>query len=222
MTRWTLPYAQTPQPQTALTFTDADFKAQSISDAVAISTAVNPSGLSMILRSLEQLTLDLLMEGYLIRGALVKGKLYHDDKMVFGEALVRAFELESNVAVYPRVMIVREIVDEALASGSSKQFADFVRQADDGPFFLHSLRHLSLDIQKHKGVDFTTNSELVYYVQIGEKLRQRLNEAADNPRHFEKVAWFAKYWNEVIRSGSVKGLEVIRAPGVDLPVAVWG
>jgi len=24
----------------------------------------------------------------------------------------------------------------------------------------------------------------------------RLDEAMDNPRHFEKVLWFARYWND--------------------------
>lgn len=78
-----------PKGEALEVYTDADFRAQSISDAVAISTAANPHGLALMVYSLEQLTLDLLYEGFLIRGAIVKGSLYHDDKMVFGEALVR-------------------------------------------------------------------------------------------------------------------------------------
>jgi hypothetical protein len=37
-----------------------------------------------------------------------------------------------------------------------------------------------------------------HYVSIKEKLQQRYEEAMDTPRHFEKVRWFAKYWNEAI------------------------
>jgi hypothetical protein len=78
-----------------------DFRAQSISDAVAISTLATEGGLIRLFQVIEELAVDLLKGGYFIRGALVKGKLYHDDTMVFGEALVRAYELENSVARYP-------------------------------------------------------------------------------------------------------------------------
>ena len=58
---------------------------------------------------LARLTGRLLQRGYFIRGALVKGPLYHDDKMIFGEALVRAYQLESEVVRYPRVMVTRDV-----------------------------------------------------------------------------------------------------------------
>src|SRR6476620_10610175 len=71
----------------------SDFRAQSISDAVALSAATNAAGLGAIIHSVNQLAVDLLTQGFFIRGALVKDRLYHDDKMVFGNALVRAFRL---------------------------------------------------------------------------------------------------------------------------------
>src|SRR5258705_6608072 len=71
----------------------ADFRAQSISDAVAISTRITPEGLLEIINATENLTIDMLLRGYFVRGAIVKGLLYHDDKMVVGEALIRAYQL---------------------------------------------------------------------------------------------------------------------------------
>jgi hypothetical protein len=52
---------------------DVDFRAQSISDAIAISTT--PMGLYKLLDAIERLAIDLLREGYFIRGALVRGNL---------------------------------------------------------------------------------------------------------------------------------------------------
>jgi hypothetical protein len=66
---------------------DSDFRAQSISDAVAISTRVTPTGLIEIFETLQALAIDLLIEGYFIRGAIVKAPLYHDNQMVFGRGL---------------------------------------------------------------------------------------------------------------------------------------
>src|SRR3974390_2378626 len=64
---------------------DIDCRAQSISDAIAISTTTLDSGLYRILEAIEKLAVDLLREGYFIRGALVRGRLYQDSSMVFGE-----------------------------------------------------------------------------------------------------------------------------------------
>jgi hypothetical protein len=83
-------------------FWPTDFRTQSISDAVAISANMNREGLIEILRALEILTLRLLDKGYFIRGGLVKGRLFHDENVVFGDALVEAFRLESEVARYHR------------------------------------------------------------------------------------------------------------------------
>ena len=33
---------------------------------------------------------------------------------------------------------------------------------------------------------------------IKDKIQERYEEAMDTPRHFEKVRWFAQYWNETI------------------------
>src|SRR4051794_25790760 len=69
-------------------YEDSDFRAQSISDAVVISTAPSSDGLSHLFYALEHLTLQLLYEGFLLRGAIVHGRLYHRDQTVFGDALV--------------------------------------------------------------------------------------------------------------------------------------
>lgn len=47
---------------------------------------------------------------FLIRGAISQGSLYHDNGVVFGPALVRAANLESKVAVYPRVIVDPDVL----------------------------------------------------------------------------------------------------------------
>jgi hypothetical protein len=89
-----------------------DFKAQSISDAVCLSTKPTLEGMTHLFLSLEALTHALLDKGYLIRGAVVKGHLYHDNLSVFGDALVRAYVMESTVARFPRIMLSRDVVDD--------------------------------------------------------------------------------------------------------------
>jgi hypothetical protein len=186
----------------------SDFRAQSISDAVAISTLPTREGLGDIFRALELLAVDLLVEGYFIRGAIVRAPLYHDDQMVFGKALVQAYGLESEVVKYPRIMVAREVREDLIRfSATSKTPAAFpsakcLRQSADGPMYLdvldpvvslfkkseHPFETLSLD-------EKTTHKK---FLGIRDRIQQRYEEAMDSPRHFEKVKWFAQYWNDVI------------------------
>ncbi|KTD05821.1 hypothetical protein Lgra_2598 [Legionella gratiana] len=48
---------------------------------------------------------DFLSAGFLVRGGLSAGKLYHKDQIVFGPALLRAYEIEHKEAIFPRVII---------------------------------------------------------------------------------------------------------------------
>jgi hypothetical protein len=48
--------------------------------------------------------------GFLVRGGATVGKLFHAQGVVFGEAPVEAFQIESQVSVYPRVVLSPHIV----------------------------------------------------------------------------------------------------------------
>jgi hypothetical protein len=196
----------------------ADFRAQSISDAVALSSAPNVAGLGAIIHSINQLAVDLLAQGFFIRGALVKGKLYHDDKIVLGKALVRAYDLESKTARYPRVMVTREVVDD-LRAVSDSEVDVLLRRADDGPMFVHVLRAIEIaalpfklghNETQHLGYDDPKfGGKLRPYAGIAHQIQRRFDEATDNPNHFEKVKWFANYWNEHVRKWDITGLQKI-------------
>ncbi|GIP59102.1 hypothetical protein [Paenibacillus woosongensis] len=50
------------------------------------------------------LYLSLLAKGILVRGGITTGALYHDKDIVFGPALVKAYHIESNYSIYPRIV----------------------------------------------------------------------------------------------------------------------
>jgi hypothetical protein len=62
-------------------------------------------------RLLEAIAAAAFRIGFLIRGGATIGKLYHANGVVFGEALVEAFELESSTSIYPRVVLSPKIVN---------------------------------------------------------------------------------------------------------------
>jgi hypothetical protein len=55
------------------------------------------------------LQISLIQRGISVRGAISSGKLFHNEAIVFGPALVEAVELEK-LAMYPRVILSREIL----------------------------------------------------------------------------------------------------------------
>jgi len=54
-----------------------------------------------------------LERGFILRGAIVYGKVHHTEKKIFGPALVRAHEMESSIAKFPRIIIDKNVLDMA-------------------------------------------------------------------------------------------------------------
>jgi hypothetical protein len=137
------------------------------------------------------------LEGYFIRGAIVKGNLFHDDKMVFGDALVSAYNLEQRVVRYPRIMVAQEVAEEASADEHFGQLVrQRLRQSSDGPLYVNTLLGLvDCLCKRNLGQIDTDASSLEMWQTIKGKIEERFDEATDVPRHFENVQWFANYWN---------------------------
>lgn len=47
----------------------------------------------------------------LVRGAIVRGPLHIDTEIILGKSLIRAYELESKIALYPRIIIDNGVLD---------------------------------------------------------------------------------------------------------------
>lgn len=210
---------QTPLAKYVYAAEESGLRAQSMSDSLCLSAEASPAGLAHMIFSIGSLGRALLEQGFFMRGALVKGALYHDDQMVFGEALVRAFNFEQEVALYPRIIVASEVVRDlreyAERDPQTGPFKNRVLQADDGPYFIHFLDYYSdlLPVVGDGSLEDETN-------RIAERIQDRLEEAIDNPRHFEKVKWFAKYWNRTLKP--YREVKQIEGPGVTPEAAVWG
>jgi hypothetical protein len=52
----------------------------------------------------------LLAQGVIARGIITQGSLYHKEDIIFGEALIEAYELERKIARYPRIIISDSLI----------------------------------------------------------------------------------------------------------------
>lgn len=151
-----------------------------------------------------------------MRGGLCRGLLYHDEDMVFGDAFIRTYRIESSVARYPRVMVTKQVYDEALGSNLRSYFQTHLSQADDGPYFVDVLDEIKTELKViDAGVapQDIAASRLASFAKIRDQIERRLNESADNPNHFEKTQWFARYWNRAFPIGETR-TGLVDGPGL--------
>lgn len=86
-----------------------DLEVSVFSDCIAISAAQdNYHG---VIWTAIHLQSSLLVLGILARGGISKGKLVHEDDILYGEGMIKAYKLESKAAIYPRILIDREIIE---------------------------------------------------------------------------------------------------------------
>jgi hypothetical protein len=179
------------------------FQYQAFSDSIVMSTKGDARGLSYLFSEIGDLARQLLSKGFLMRGAVAKGKLYHDRGAMFGPAFLDAYRIESTIAKFPRVVLSRE-VHQDLRQIDEDPFHNEVIRDEDGPPYLHVLRPF-------RRPSALTAEQLHFAQTCGEVIQNLLNDSIYEPKHYEKLRWLAIYWNTTIGS-SLGPLQQIKLP----------
>lgn len=118
--------------------TTYDARMSCFSDCLVVSYRCEPGATLRALWDAAFLGHVIIRPGYLPRGALTVGKLYHDDVVVYGGALVEAAELEKSAVSTPRIMITQRCMELVRAdlsrAGSAELESDYIRDDGSGPF----------------------------------------------------------------------------------------
>jgi hypothetical protein len=85
------------------------------SDTVVASCPPNRIAIDLLVGQLQLFSTELMLHGLYTRGALVRGPLVHTDGVILGPALVDAYELETSVAKYPRILVTDTLRGGAIA-----------------------------------------------------------------------------------------------------------
>jgi hypothetical protein len=128
---------------------------------------------------------NLFAEGFFVRGGVSLGSLHVSDHVLFGPALVEAYDLESRAAVHPRIVLSRaaSATQRGTAGGSmlmcdedGQTFVDYLGAAFQEPYDLFSV------LQGHR-----------------DTVVDRLHDSRRQKRRWEKYRWLAEYHNAVVR-----------------------
>lgn len=87
-----------------------ELEASVFSDSIVISGA--PSELFTVIWTCVGLQTQLLAFDVLTRGGISRGLTYHKEDLLYGDGMIKAYDLESKAAVYPRVVVDPILVSE--------------------------------------------------------------------------------------------------------------
>ncbi|MGC9337906.1 MAG: hypothetical protein ACP5EQ_07420 [Candidatus Cloacimonadia bacterium] len=173
--------------------TEASHRLSTFSDCLAISTEATEKGLMNLLFHLRAIAFRLLKLGYLLRGGIAEGALYHEDGKIVGPALVDAYNLEKNVAKYPRIIVDSRIVTKAKRWKPPLDtiFKRLTRDDGDGYSFVHYLWAIRMAADSDQG--FIGDWEHIVS-EIGDFVECEKRRLAGEENHLPKILWFEKYF----------------------------
>ena len=126
----------------------------------------------------------------LIRGGLSIGKMYfnYNDRLTsfFGPAYIRAYEIESKIASYPRIVIDKSVDYDKLVNGNNRH----ISYGKDGELFVDYLENSRYD----EGVNGFTYELINKHKNSILKLIKNIDSSSTSIKN--KYVWLALYHNE--------------------------
>ena len=183
------------------------------SDSFVFLMKDQPENLSHLFLIVRYLQDRLFGEGYLLRGAIVKEKMYYpedDENVLLGQGMIDAYKLESEIAIYPRVVISEKLLNyikkediKAYPFGKDSiiSLKELIKKDYDGIYFLDLLNENILRKKnekiKNEGKRFSIfweNSDDSNYNNIIEKVRHIIIDYSDKSIKIkQKYDWLNSY-----------------------------
>jgi hypothetical protein len=166
------------------------------SDSIIISyLKTEKSGIFFILLDILFLCASVLQKGFLLRGAIVCGKLYHTETKIFGPALVKAYEMERELAIYPRIIFDEKILKIAKnypregykKNMEFKKIEEMIIKDFDGLFYINYL-----DLAKPNFID--TDGMIPEYLESLRKIIESIENEEDISIK-QKYLWLKEKYN---------------------------
>jgi hypothetical protein len=175
------------------------FRYKIFSDSIVVSADCNNEDGNLdddyifyFLMTLIYIQSEIIHYGFFLRGAVAIDNHYEDDKVVFSPALIKAHELESTIAFYPRIILDKKLVDEIFNTfddADYKTWDAIVKLDADKQYFINYLTYVDEipDVEEQKRY-LKDHKELV----LNEILKY------NDPKIISKFLWLAKYHNSTI------------------------
>ena len=154
------------------------------------------------LLSLVHVQATLARRGVFLRGGVTVDDIYMSSGMVFGPGLVRAYELESLLAIYPRIVVDPAAIHALFVHPAMRghhnvetdlQYIDeLLRESEDGFYFVDYLKACRSELaDPGEGYPLLLREHARFITQAAEKISELASAK-------QKYLWLARYHNTVV------------------------
>lgn len=183
------------------------------SDCIVISAQNDFSGKLFIEKSLNFITYSLLQNGLLIRGGVCIGSLFHKKDIVYGPGLVKAHKMESCDALFPRIILDKELAEAwgpnsrtIGKNGEVIKIDKTWRQStkDTWWFFDYLQPFVQVPIEGDRLL--IDSSFIAQLSHVREIIVKSLVEFKCNQKLLDKYIWLTNYFNSILKEYPDTGL----------------
>lgn len=171
----------------------------SIVVSVKVENNVNEMASTLIV-NLAYIGAILFEKGILFRGGITIGNLIHNEEgTVFGQGLIEAYQLESNNAKFPRIILSDKLIHKLNYPLETKHnrypYHQYLERYTDGCVGFHQMIYFQV-IESWTGM---TNDKLKDSLdKIRKVIVKGLDTSFENPRVYEKYKWLKTQYNKLI------------------------
>ena len=197
-----------------------DGRVTHFSDCIVISAEANLEGRLELEGTLSFLSTGFAANEIFIRGGITQGPLYHQSDLVFGPGLIRAYELESKNARYPRVILEPSLA-AAWAPGMAVNDKEgnrigncrTWRKDKDGWWFFDFLQPFPSPMPPFDHVSMSHFEKQLKRPK--EAILAGLNRFQSDSKVLPKFQWLAEYFNTINKEYSEEGNSIIEPISVN-------
>lgn len=153
--------------------------------------------------------------GLLLRGAITMGNFYIDERFVYGEALVRAYDLESTVAIYPRIIMAGEVADVTALQAYKGDPNKWIVPDSDGKWMVNFVSQYTSGVDKKIAIQL-----------IAAARRKILDLFLPRPALIpikirQKYHWLAVKFNELCEMSGFRAQQIVFTPMLEPDIAYF-
>jgi hypothetical protein len=165
---------------------------------------------------------ELISEDIILRGALTIGDIYLNQGIIFGPAMVTAYEFESKLAIYPRIVIDPSVLNEVRKdatlrregySGGDeiKDIRKLVDRGDNGLWYIDYLKSICMQLDTPEKLPDLLHAHKQLIIS-------RYSDGGRTKGYLDKILWLAVYHNKTISKLLPLELDGLRLRASDFEV----
>ena len=165
----------------------SEIQLTSFSDTTVISVAGRDRA-DEVIALVTDLCLVLLENDFFVRGGIDYGIGYHRDGIVIGPGMLNAYYLESQSAVYPRVLVQDDLALDLRSSytNEANPIASILRDSGDHLFYIDLFATLAM-----------RRNGRARFEELRPRIEGRLKDSAGRVKYLARWRWVAAAFNRV-------------------------